>query len=56
MTVSSWIQKQRYLIEMTLSSLLRRKGKFTALIVVYTSIVFLLASVMLRSWSPGAMT
>jgi ABC-type lipoprotein release transport system permease subunit len=46
MTVAGWIQKQRYLIEMTLSSLLRRKGKFTALIVVYTSIVFLLASVM----------
>jgi len=41
-----WIQKQRHLLELTLSSVMRRKGKYAALIVVYTSIVFLLASVM----------
>ncbi len=42
-----WIEKQRYLIDLTLSSMLRRKGKNTALVLVYTTVVFLLASVML---------
>jgi len=45
-TFGQWIQKQRHMLELTLSSLMRRKGKYVALIVVYTSIVFLLASVM----------
>ncbi len=42
-----FIRKQAYLIDFTLSSLLRRKGKNLGLLLVYTLIVFLLASVML---------
>ena len=42
----SWIEQQRNIIDFTLSSLLRRKGKITALVVVYTVIVFVVASVM----------
>lgn len=41
-----WIEKQRNIIDFTLSSLLRRKGKNIALVIVYSAIVFLLASVM----------
>ena len=41
------LRKQRYLIDFTLSSLLRRKSKNFGLLLVYTLIVFLLASVML---------
>lgn len=40
------IERQRLLIDFTLSSLLRRKGKNFALLFVYTLIVFLLGSVM----------
>ena len=40
------IEKQRNIIEFTLSSLWKRKGKNIALVVVYTLVVFLLASVM----------
>ncbi len=43
----AWIDKQKNLIDFVLSSLLRRKGKNAALIVVYTAVVFVLASVML---------
>ena len=43
----AWIEKQRNVIDFTLSSLLRRKGKNAALIAVYTVVVFVLASVML---------
>ena len=42
-----FIRKQRYLIDFTLSSLARRKGKNLGLLLVYTLIVFMLASVML---------
>lgn len=42
-----FIRKQRYLIDFTLSSLLRRKTKNLGLLLVYTLIVFILASVML---------
>jgi ABC-type lipoprotein release transport system permease subunit len=42
----SYIDKQRNIIDFTLSSLLRRKGKNIALIVVYTIVVFILSSVM----------
>lgn len=42
-----WIEKQRYLIDFTLSSLGRRKAKSIGLLFVFTVIVFLLASVML---------
>lgn len=45
--MQEWIEKQRYLIDFTLSSLLRRKGKNLGLLAVYTLIVFFLASVML---------
>ncbi len=40
------IDKQRNVIDFTLASLLRRKGKNAALVVVYTLVVALLASVM----------
>ncbi len=43
----AFFRKQRYLIDFTLSSLLRRKGKNLGLLLVYTLIVFMLASVML---------
>jgi ABC-type lipoprotein release transport system permease subunit len=42
-----WIERQRNIIDFTLSSLLRRKGKNVALVAVYTLVVFLLASVVL---------
>jgi lipoprotein-releasing system permease protein len=40
-----WIRRQKNIIEFTLSSLLRRKGKNAALVFVYTLVVFFLASV-----------
>lgn len=40
------IERQRSIIDFTLSSLWRRKGKNSALVLVYTLIVFVLASVM----------
>ncbi|MDH4233195.1 MAG: FtsX-like permease family protein [Nitrospirota bacterium] len=46
-----WIDKQKNIIDFTLSSLLRRKGKNTALFLVYTLIVFLLASVMFYTYA-----
>jgi lipoprotein-releasing system permease protein len=42
----TWIEKQRNIIDFTLSSLARRKGKNIALVMVYTLLIFLLASVM----------
>ncbi len=42
----TWIEKQRSIIDFTLSSLARRRGKNIALLLVYTLLVFLLASVM----------
>ncbi len=42
-----FLRRQRYLIDFTLASLMRRKGKNLSLLLVYTMIVFLLASVML---------
>ncbi len=45
--MEKWIERQRNIIDFTLSSLLRRKGKNVALIGVYTFVVFMLASVML---------
>jgi ABC-type lipoprotein release transport system permease subunit len=46
MSYINWIDKQRNVIEFTLSSLLRRKGKNAALMAVYTLVVFVIASVM----------
>jgi ABC-type lipoprotein release transport system permease subunit len=43
--MEKWIERQRHIIDFTLSSLLRRKGKNTALVLVYTLVVFMLASV-----------
>ncbi len=43
--MQKWIERQRNIIDFTLSSLLRRKGKNAALISVYTLVVFMLASV-----------
>jgi ABC-type lipoprotein release transport system permease subunit len=43
------LRRQKYLIEYTLSSLLRRKGKSFGLLLVYALIVFMLASVTLFS-------
>ncbi len=40
------IEKQRHIIDFTLSSLWRRKGKNISLVVVYAFVIFLLASVM----------
>ncbi|KAF0220569.1 MAG: ABC transporter membrane [Geobacteraceae bacterium] len=40
------VEKQRSIIDFTLSSLLRRKGKNAALLTVYALVVFFLASVM----------
>ncbi|MFZ2161400.1 MAG: FtsX-like permease family protein [Sideroxyarcus sp.] len=45
--MKTWIAKQKALIDFTLSSLARRKLKNLGLLLVYTVIVFLLASVML---------
>ena len=42
-----WLERQRRILEFTLSSLWRRRGKNGALLLVYTGIVFLLSSVML---------
>ena len=47
----SAFQKHRYLIDYTLSSLLRRKAKNASLLFVYTLIVFLFSSVLLFSLS-----
>lgn len=44
-----WIEKQRNLIDFTLSSLLRRKGRNVALALVYSAIVFSLGSAMFFS-------
>lgn len=45
------IEKQRYIIDFTLSALLRRKGKNITLLVSYTLVVALLASVMFLTHS-----
>ena len=46
-----WIEKQRYIIDFTLSSLLRRKVKNIGLLALYTLIVFILASTMFFTYS-----
>ncbi len=49
MPMHHWIQRQRYLVDFTVGSLARRKGRNLALIAVYALIVFVLASVLLFS-------
>ena len=46
-----WIEKQRYIIDFTLSSLPRRKVKNVGLLALYTLIVFILASTMFFTYS-----
>ncbi len=41
----SWLARQRHLVDFTLAALWRRKGKNLSLLLVYTLVVFLLASV-----------
>ncbi|MFP5213229.1 MAG: ABC transporter permease [Acidobacteriota bacterium] len=43
----AFIEKQAYMLDFTLSSLVRRKGKNVSLLVVYTFMVFLIGSVIL---------
>ncbi len=40
-----WIKRQRYIIDFTLSSLLRRKGRNVGLLLAYSLTIFMLASV-----------
>jgi ABC-type lipoprotein release transport system permease subunit len=42
----SWIERQRNIVDFTLASLVRRKGKNLSLLLVYAVVVFALASVM----------
>lgn len=49
--MEKWIERQRNIIDFTLSSLLRRKGKNLALIFVYTLVVLMLASVVFLTHS-----
>jgi ABC-type lipoprotein release transport system permease subunit len=41
----TWLERQRYIVDFTLSSLARRKGKNLALLLVYALVVFSLSSV-----------
>ncbi len=47
----NWFEKQKNMIDFTLSSLWRRKAKNVALVVVYTTVVFILGSVMFLTQS-----
>jgi ABC-type lipoprotein release transport system permease subunit len=49
--MANWIERQRNILDFTFSSLLRRKGKNIALLLVYTLIVFVLASAMFLTYS-----
>jgi ABC-type lipoprotein release transport system permease subunit len=44
--MAGWIEKQRNILDFTLSSLMRRQGKNVSLFLVYTLVVFMLASAM----------
>ena len=47
----AWIERQKSIIDFTLSSLVRRKGKNIALISVYTLVVFVLGSVLFFTYA-----
>lgn len=49
--MTPWLEKQRYIIDFTISSLLRRKVKNIGLLTLYTLIVFILASTMFFTYS-----
>ncbi|OPY65393.1 MAG: FtsX-like permease family protein [Syntrophorhabdus sp. PtaU1.Bin050] len=44
--MANWIEKQKNILDFTLSSLLRRKGKNLSLLMAYTLLIFVLGSVM----------
>lgn len=44
--MDNWTERQRKILDFTLASLFRRKGKNAALVFVYTLMVFILASVL----------
>jgi len=44
-----WVERQKHFIDFILSSLLRRKGKNSALLLVYTLVIFMVASVIFFS-------
>jgi ABC-type lipoprotein release transport system permease subunit len=46
-----WFDRQRNIIDFTLSSLLRRKSKNVTLLVVYVAVVFILSSVMFFTYA-----
>ncbi len=49
--MAKWIKSQRNIIDFTLASLMRKKGKNIALFLVYTTVVFFLASVLFFTYS-----
>jgi hypothetical protein len=49
--MSSWVERQRWILDFTLASLLRRKAKNAALLAVYGLVVFAVASVLLLARS-----
>jgi len=49
--MGNWTERQRSILDFTLSSLLRRRRKNLSLALVYTLVVFLLASVMFFSYA-----
>lgn len=49
--MQSWLEKQRYIVDFTMSSLLRRKVKNIGLLVLYTLIVFILASIIFFTYA-----
>jgi ABC-type lipoprotein release transport system permease subunit len=49
--MAGWIERQKNVLDFTLSSLARRKGKNLALLAVYVLLVFLMASVMFATSS-----
>jgi ABC-type lipoprotein release transport system permease subunit len=49
--MANWIERQKNILDFTLSSLFRRKGKNLALMFVYTLVVFFLASVMFLAYA-----
>lgn len=49
--MNAWLEKQRYIIDFTISSLLRRKVKNIGLLILYTLIVFIVSSVMFFTYA-----
>ena len=47
--MKTFLERQKYLIDFTLSSLLRRKAKNLGLLLIYTLLVFIFSSLLLMS-------